>query len=102
MDDPSKHPLADRSAQGILPRTPFEAGLARRKRFFGVFLVATRKTPGPRQRGGIFFITPIQARQDYRERVAIPLDFYRNTPPKPKRPEPTEVARARKRLHEVA
>ncbi|MEQ9416470.1 MAG: hypothetical protein RJQ08_02860, partial [Salinisphaeraceae bacterium] len=45
MDDPSKHPLADRSAQGILPRTPFEAGLARRKRFFGDFLVAQESYP---------------------------------------------------------
>ncbi|MEQ8799177.1 MAG: hypothetical protein RIC58_07525, partial [Salinisphaeraceae bacterium] len=44
-DDPSKYPLADRSAQGILPRTPFEAGLARRKRFFGDFLVAQESYP---------------------------------------------------------
>ncbi|MEQ9799973.1 MAG: hypothetical protein RLO53_06555, partial [Salinisphaeraceae bacterium] len=45
MEVPSKHPLVDRSAQGILPRTPFEAGLARRKRFFGDFLVAQERHP---------------------------------------------------------
>ena len=55
MDDPSKHPLADRSAQGILPRTPFEAGLARRKRFFGDFLVAQERHPARFSGDGIFF-----------------------------------------------